>query len=139
MRISEISQLAKTKTTVAVKILDPPKSKPCEVCNSILHWIDIYGGGPHCHVCDPWPDDRFVRRLVIPGGDGRWIDRLAQVADEGVVGDCAHRRMRRAVVGWPALEASAGGLMRIDWERETETFAICGDCGAELSPAIDWD
>jgi len=33
----------------------------CETCGGRQSWIDIYGNGPHCVACSPWPARSFVR------------------------------------------------------------------------------
>lgn len=116
---------------------DPPTK--CG-CGSVLAWLDIYGGGPHCHGCRPWPAERFVKQLIgleacDPASSAqaaRWrvlwpLDGsgASATADRA---SCGHSHMRRRTT-WPGTER--GGRLVPDLSRvaEVEVFDECVDCG----------
>lgn len=54
---------------------------PCPICRSPIFWIDRYGGGPHCVICQPPPSKSLVARLreIATEDDGSfaWDDERA--------------------------------------------------------------
>ena len=118
---------------------EPPAGEPCSACGSVLAWIDIYGGGPHCHRCRPWPSETFIRRLI--GYDAvathwRTIWPLDGSQDQpaGDRDSCGHSRTRTRVV-WPAKERpdrrTGQAILVPDLDRwqEAEVFEECVSCG----------
>jgi len=107
---------------------------PCPVCGAVLHWLDRYGGGPHCHRCRDWPSYAVVARIVA-ADNSRWLTLWPLGDSEGSEcrrndqnASCTHRRSRRRVV-WPV--ADRGNLLVADLDRvaEVEEFAECSGCG----------
>lgn len=76
MRQSDLSKKLPLKKTTEEKKPPPeiPPAEPekkipaaalCEKCRCPVFWIDVYGNGPHCADCTPWPNKRFVRQKLI--------------------------------------------------------------------------
>ena len=119
---------------------DPPTK--CS-CGSLLAWRDIYGGGPHCHGCRPWPAERFVRQLIglEPAScaqSPRWrvLWPLDGSAASGTVdrASCGHSRTRRRTA-WPHRDGvdrrTCRPILVVDLDRvaEAEVFDECLNCG----------
>ena len=109
---------------------------PCPACGSVLAWFDIYGGGPHCGRCRPWPAESFVRSVMgYDARDACWRV-LWPIEASGPLGmpetPCTHRMGRNRAV-WPV--ADRDGLLVADLERvaEVENFVECLGCGIWFS------
>lgn len=110
-----------------------PDAGPCPTCGSVLAWLDIYGGGPHCHRCRPWPAETFIRALIgYDAAAARWrtiwpLDG-SQDQSAGDRDSCGHPSTRKRVV-WPIVEDRS--CIKIDFDRvaEAEVFFECLACG----------
>ena len=112
-----------------------PPAAPCPVCGSVLAWWDVYGGGPHCHRCRPWPAEFLIRRLTgYDAQDARWRavwppdgsqDQDA-AADATADATCDHQGLRGLIV-WPPdilpFSDKHCGMA------EAEFFFECKNCG----------
>ena len=113
-------------------------AEPCQTCGSVLAWMDVYGGGPHCHRCRPWPSETFIRRLI---GYDAVAARWRTIWPLGGPGDqtdehhasCGHPRTRTRVV-WPGTERldrrTGQAILVPDLDRwqEAEVFEECVVC-----------
>lgn len=127
------SPLAVGATRREIRSGCPPGTGPCPACGSVLAWLDIYGGGPHCHLCRPWPTERFIRRLF--GYDAvaaRWRtfwplggsqEQAASDRDS-----CGHPHTRKRFV-WPIAEDRSRIAIDFDRVAEVEVFLECLTCG----------
>lgn len=96
-------------------------ANPCNSCGATLYWIDIYGGGPYCFRCNPYPTERLVRGLLV-AHNGRWhtIDemRAAEATQDKPPGQdaiCGHPRLRKLITMLPGF-------------RDLETWWECQNC-----------
>jgi len=112
---------------------DPDKAAPCPVCGSVLAWMDIYGGGPHCHRCRPWPAETFIRGLIgYDAAAARWRTIWPRDGSQdqaaGERDSCEHLVTRKRVV-WPIVEDRSRIAIDFDRAAEVETFLECLACG----------
>jgi len=110
----------------------PATCSVCLTCGSTLTWFDIYGGGPHCGRCRPWPAESFIRSLMgYDAQDARWRV-LWPFEASGMLGmpetPCRHRRRRKLVV-WPSAIIDERLVADPARSAEVEEFWECRDCG----------
>jgi len=95
--------------------------------------MDIYGGGPHCHRCRPWPSETFIRALLgYDVATARWQTiwpltgprDLAQADRDS----CGHPRFRKRVV-WPIADDRSRIAIDLNRAAEAEVFLECLACG----------
>jgi hypothetical protein len=109
-------------------------------CGSVIAWRDVYGGGPHCHGCRPWPAESLVR--AIAGWDAQdarwrvlWGKDGSDAVHDGDRASCGHSRTRRRTVWIPkdGKDRRTGKpILVVDFDRaeEAEIFDECIFCGA---------
>lgn len=72
--MSITKQIAKKNISTDEESIAPEKSTlgSCSEPGHTGHWLDVYGGGPHCLTCKPPPSPKFVKRR-ISRCEGQWL------------------------------------------------------------------
>jgi len=124
---------SENESTAGQQLKIPAGQGSCSVCDSVLAWLDIYGGGPYCHRCRPWPSETFIRALIgYDAAAARWRTIWprdgSQDQTAGARDSCEHLVTRKRVV-WPIVEDRSRIAIDFDRAAEVETFLECLACG----------